>query len=277
MNSLIAKVGRQYKRVVTCGEEIIENLSNDNIEAIDFIPNHSLDDAEEWFKLTAFSDKEYFDNVCDSLFSSASLNQIDDGDYDHISYLAILQGSQKHFQRITPSRFIDQITFLDFSGEPKIVEQRKQLEIKQESDAIYFADSDILYFKKISKAKFFFPGIEELHREATQIEVDTFLGNGCISLNDFSASSVGVANRKRIADVGLKFQQLTEDKKSRLIKYARKHAGIVFREGKFIVSSDQDLKKLLYAMDQRYYYADVYEENRFANSVRKVRSGEANG
>lgn len=30
------------------------------------------------------------------------------------------------------------------------------------------------------------------------------------------------------------------------------------------------LKNVLYAMDQRYYYADIYDENRVASSVRIV-------
>ena len=33
------------------------------------------------------------------------------------------------------------------------------------------------YFKNLSKIKSIFPGIEELHREATQDEVDLFLDN----------------------------------------------------------------------------------------------------
>lgn len=38
----------------------------------------------------------------------------------------------------------------------------------------------------------------------------------------------------------------------------------------FKVQSETDLKKVLYAMNQRYYYADIYEENRVASAVRVV-------
>jgi hypothetical protein len=37
-----------------------------------------------------------------------------------------------------------------------------------------------------------------------------------------------------------------------------------------VIKSEADLKNVLYAMDQRYYYADIYEEKRVANSVRIV-------
>lgn len=273
MNSLIAKIGREYKSVVSCDDEIIENLTTSNILALDFTASHMLDE-DEWFKLPDFSTKDYFINACDSDYSTASLSQVENGNYSQISCIAIFQNEQKHFQRITPSRFVNQKRFLDFSGEPQIVEQRNQLEIKTESDAVYVDAEDTLYFKDVAKIKFFFPGIEILHREATQEEVNDFLGNHFIALENYEAVSVGALNRKRIADIGAKYQNLTNDKKSQLIDYAKEKADIsLTAEGAFKISSETDLKNLLFAMDQRYYYADVYEENRVANSVRIVNGG----
>jgi hypothetical protein len=85
-------------------------------------------------------------------------------------------------------------TVLDYSGEPKIVEHRKQIEIRVESDAVYLVDSDTLYFKTIGKLKVIFPGIEMLHREATQDEVDAFIENDFISLSTITSTSIGVQN-----------------------------------------------------------------------------------
>lgn len=270
MNSLIAKVGNEYKRVVARKINIIENLTLGSIEEVDFTPSHKLDD-EEWFKLSNFSQKDFFDAVCRDNYSTVSLNQISNNEYSQISNLAIFQDGQKHFQRITPSRYINQKTFLDFSGEPQIVKQCKQLEIKPDSDAVYDVNNDILYFKDIAKIKLIFPGIEVLHREATQEEVDAFLENDFIVLDNYEANAVGALNRKRIADIGLKYHKLSGKKKSKLIEYAKAKAGIdISDQGAFIISSETNLKHLLYAMDQRYYYADIYEENRVANSVRVV-------
>jgi hypothetical protein len=276
LSSLIAKIRNEYKSVVSSDDEIVENLTIANITALDFTPSHKLDE-DEWFKLPGFSTKDYFINVCVSDYSTASLNQVENGNYNQISCIVIFQSGQKHFQRITPSRFVNQKRFLDFSGEPQIVEQRDQLEIKPESDAVYVVNEDNLYFKDVAKIKFFFPGIEVLHREATQDEVNQFLGNDFIALEGCEANSVGTLNRKRIADIGTKYQSLTDDKKTRLIDYAKEKAGIELNDvGAFNISSETDLKNLLYAMDQRYYYADIYEENRVANSIRVVSGGGIN-
>lgn len=273
MNSLIAKIGREYKSVVNRDDEIIENLAIANIQLLDFTPSHKLDE-DEWFKLPGFSTKDYFIDICRFDYSTASLSQVENGNYSQISCIILFQNGQKHFQRITPSRFVNHKRFLDFSGEPQIVQQRNQLEIKSESDAVYVDAEDTLYFKDVGKIKFFFPGIEILHREATQEEVDDFLDNDFIALENYKAVSVGALNRKRIADIGAKYQNLTSDKKTRLIDYAKEKAGIdLTDEGAFKISSETDLKNLLFAMDQRYYYADVYEENRVANSVRIVNGG----
>jgi len=268
MNALIAKIGREYKSVVSCDVEIIDNLTIANIKPLAFTSSYKLDE-DEWFILPGFSKKDYFSDICRSDYSTASLNQIENGNYNQISCIVIFQNEQKNFQRITPSRFVSKKRFIDFSGQPEVVDQRNQLEIKPESDAVYVNDEDTLYFKDVAKIKCIFPGIEILHREATQAEVNDFLGNNFIVLENYEAASVGTFNRKRIADIGAKYQNLTTDKKTNLIDYARKKANIdLSDEGAFRISSETDLKKLLWAMDQRYYYADIYEEDRVANSVK---------
>ena len=270
MNSLIAKVGKEYKRVVAQDICIINNLSIGSFKEVDFTPTYKLDD-EEWFKLSNFSEKEFFDAVCGSKYSTGSLSQISNDEYNQISSLTIFQEGQKHFQRITPSRYINKKTFLDFSGEPKIVDKCRQLEIKPDSDAVYDVNEDILYFKDITKIKYIFPGIEVLHREATKDEVDGFLKNDFIELNNYDTNKVGVNNRKLIADIGLKYKSLSGTMKKELIEYVKSKAGLnISGQGAFIISSEPDLKNLLYAMDQRYYYADIYKENRIANSVRVI-------
>jgi hypothetical protein len=269
MSEIIAKVQSEYKNILNQQENILADFDITTIEAIDFTPSHKLED-NEWFTIDNFSGKEFFTEQCNADFSSASLSQIENNDYKKISAIAVFQNGQKHFQRITPSLFVNRKTILDYSGEPKIVEHRNQIEIRKESDAVYLSDSDILYFKTIGKLKVVFPGIEVLHREATQDEVDAFVENDFITLSAITNTSIGAQNRKRIADIGVKYDGLSATKKSQLITYAKEKAGVEVEGDSFVVKSETDLKNVLYAMDQRYYYADIYEENRVANSVRIV-------
>ena len=270
MCTLIAKVRAEYRSILSQENEILGQLDTDKINVIDFDPSYKLED-DEWFYIAEFSKKDFFIDLCKADFSTVSLGQIANNEYDEIQCIVIFQDGQKHFQRITRSRFVDKKTILDYSGQPKIVEHRKQLEVKLESDAIFITAEDTLYFRQIAKIKTIFSGIEELAREATQTEVDKFLGHGTIELQEgYDTRSVGSHNRKRIADIGNKYMSLPPEKQQKFIAYAKDKTGIKFENGTFKIGSETDLKNLLYAMDERYYRAEIYEENRVANSVRVV-------
>ena len=273
MKEIIAKVQLEYKNVLSQNENILTDFNIKAIEAVSFAPSHKLED-NEWFSINNFSTKFFFSEQCRADFSSTSLNQIDNNDYNKISVIAVFQNEQKHYQRLTPSLFVGKKTTLDYSGAPKIVKHRNQIEIRKESDAVYLSNSDILYFKTIGKLKIIFPGIEVLHREATQDEVNAFIANDFITLSGITNTSIGEQNRKRIADIGTKYNNLSDEKKEKLIASARKNTKVERDGDSFVVKSETDLKKLLYAMDQRYYYADIFEENRVANSIRVVKSNQ---
>lgn len=266
MAELIVKNKSEYKNVLEQEDNIVENIDLTNVELIDFTTGYKLDE-NQWFKITDFSSQDYYVEVCNASFSTASLLQIANNEYESIKEIVILQDEQIHFQRVTPSYYIYKRKVLDCSGSPKVVEYRKQIEIKEESDAIYLLNTDTLLFKDISKIKPIFKGIEILHREAMQEEVDEFMEHEFIS-SLVEPERVGLQNRKRIADIGEKYAGLSTEKRQQLITYARENSGIEIEEGKFQIKNDNDLKNLLYAMDQRYYYADIYDENRIANSVR---------
>ena len=270
MYTLIARINLYYKNILSQKHKIIDQLNINSIDAVEFNPGYILGE-NEWFYISNFSNRGFFTDICKVNFSTASLAQISNDEYDKVQCIVISQNDQKHFQRITPSRFVNRKTVLDYSGQPKIVEHRKQLEVRMESDAIYATKTDTLYFKQIAKIKIIFLGIEELDREATRPEVDGFLSHAFISLlGNYNTDSVGSHNRKRIADIGKKYLNLLPEKQQKLIDYAKDKTGVHFENGTFKIGSESDLKNLLYAMDQRYYYADIYEENRVANSVRVI-------
>lgn len=267
MNYLVAKLRNEFKSVLAKQETIVDNLRNDVGEKIEYDPNHKLNE-DEWFVLKNFSKSNFFIDELNQNFSQASINQIQNNQYNDIRFLLMYQGNQIHIQRITSSKFINRKTFLDYSGEPTITEQKKQIEIRDVSDAIYFINQDQLVFRDLGKLKPIFKGITELHREATKEEVVQFLAIPFILLTNFDDKKVGTLNRKRIADVKVKYDSLSKRKRTLLIKYAKDNAGIDISNNKLEIKNDIDLKNLLYAMDQRYYFADIYEEKRIATATR---------
>jgi len=267
MSEIIAKVGKEFKNVLNQEDNIIDDIEIEISET--FSPSYKLDE-NEWYKFENFSQQNFFIDECKSDFSTANLNQIENNEYDKIVCVSIFQNNRKYFYRITPSLYINKKTILDYSGEPKIVEHKKQIEIKNEPDAIYCQKEDVLYFKHIGKLKIIFSGIEILHREATQEEVNRFVNNNFINLDGIQSNYIGEMNRKRIADIGNKFNNLSQEKKELLIEYAKNNANIELIDDKFNIKNENDLKNLLFALDQRYYFADIYEEKRVANSIKIV-------
>jgi len=270
MNSLIAKVESEYMNVLSQKNTIGNGFNASSIEAVDYTTSHKLD-PEEWFRIKKFSKTGFFIEQCDPKFSTASLNQIKNSEYGNVSVITVLLDKEVHFQRTSPSLFVRKKTVLDYSGQPKIVEYNKQIVIKEKPDAVYLSESDELFFRSLSTIKVVFPGIEALHREATQPEVDTFLDNKFVEVgSNYSSEKVGPQNRKRIADIGAKYNELSKSNKKKLLAYTKQNTGLSLKGNAFVINSETDLKNLLYAMDQRYYFADIYEEKRLANSVRIV-------
>lgn len=269
MNYLLAQTSSNYFRVLSQEPEILPEINFDEINLIDYRSGYKPDE-DEWFRISSFSEEHYYIPECDPDFSTVNLNGIENDAYIEIESTCIMQNGKKLFHRITPSLFVSRKKWLSFSGDPQIVEQRNQIEISEIPDAIYVEEDDELIFRKLSKIKKIFPGIEILHREATQGEVDQFLGYEFLSLSDFTNDDVGTLNRKRLADIGTKYSNLNDDKKEALVEYAKAKSGLPIDDDKLIIESDADFKNLLYAMDQRFYTAEIYEEDRVANSVRIV-------
>lgn len=152
------------------------------------------------------------------------------------------------------------------------VNNGQSITIKEFPDAIYNRTDDILYFLKLEWIKSLFPGIEELYREATDEEVNDFLRYDFINVGEnFKLASVKTNNRKRIALLKDRYAGFSAEQKIELNKYIHNYESeLPFQNGKFEIQSDQDLKRLLYGIDQRYYTTPIEKETRIANSITKI-------
>ena len=113
-----------------------------------------------------------------------------------------------------------------------------------------------------------------LYKEATQEEVEEFLCEPFIGLSDgYEASKVSKPNRKRIALAVESFSQLEHHEKNQMLDYIHDYCeGISYDEGerRFSISTDEELKYLLYGIEQRFYTTMLGKEKRLANSVQAL-------
>jgi hypothetical protein len=235
-----------------------------------YSPAYKLEDGE-WFKLDNFLSLGYENNFIGSTFDSTVYNQITERQYSKINYLCSKQGNFFLFLKMFPTQLIYKKWFR-ISSEPTLEIDKPIIILNSIVDAVYDINGDSLYFKDIARVKSIFKGIEELYREATQVEVDAFLEQDFLSLDEtFAGNNVKTANRKRIAMATDILNQFTPDNKQQIFQYIRSYCEDVPVEGDtFLVSTDDHLKKILYGIEQRYYTTPIGNEKRLANSVLKL-------
>lgn len=117
-----------------------------------------------------------------------------------------------------------------------------------------------------------FNGIEELYKEATSNEVESFLNQSFIQTGDgFTFENVGKLNRHRMALASKTLNTLNEKNKKELFEYASQYyPELNYQKGVFRLESDNDLKKLLYGIEQRFYTTPITKEKRVATSIIKI-------
>ena len=88
----------------------------------------------------------------------------------------------------------------------------------------YDRKKDVLYFRRLFSITKIFNGINEIYREATDNEVQTFLSENAFTLtNNFSVEKVKIPNRKKIALVQDSFSKLSENEKKKMFDYIKKY------------------------------------------------------
>lgn len=207
-------------------------------------------------------------------FDAKNYDDLTKDRFTDISYICAVQSDDFYFQKVTPSLFI-QRKALVFGEIAKIEESKLRLVINSQPDAIYIKALDVLIFKSLATISSIFPGIDELYKEATQEEVEQFLEEQFIELtNDFDATKVSKPNRKRVALAMATLAALPEQDKEAMLSYIDDYCGdqLAFDRdaGSFKISSDGELKLLIYGIEQRFYTTKFSQERRLANSVQTL-------
>lgn len=251
--------------------DLLYDKFNSEDGLIPYRPQTMLDE-NQCYVLKHFSENTYCPEILKNNFSSTDYDEFSrDQNKDH---LINIDGNTYFFQRITnallkPKKFL---IFAESKTRYEQVNNGQSITIKKFPDAIYNKTDDKLYFLKLEWIKSLFPGIEELYREATDEEVNDFLRYDFINVGEnFELASVKTSNRKRIALLKDRYEGFSAEQKIELNEYIHNYESeLPFKNGKFKIKSDQDLKILLYGIDQRYYTTPIEKETRIANSITKI-------
>lgn len=274
MNHLIAKIklrgnAPKYKKMIS-GEKLFE-MPGDLEGHIKYSVDHNLDE-DSWFGIEEFSKKDYCLDFLKNTFNSAEYDTLDKAEIDKLDFMCSYQNNNEYyFQKITKSQLIKKKT-IHLGDAFKYKEDEKIITVNTIADAIYLKEKDTLYFKRLPCISSIFKGIDELYREATQVETSDFLQSEFIKLEDnFSEENVGKANRHRIAMALDTLSTLEVDQKGTVIDYIKNYCpDLECDNNAFKIKSDDELKKLLYGIDQRYYTTPIGNEKRCANSIVKI-------
>jgi hypothetical protein len=275
MNHLIAKTkGRNGNYFKVISDEEIYTVPDDIINQIPYEATYKLED-EEWFILEDFSEKVYCIDFLSTTFISTDYNQISVEDYSNIEYLCSYQDDIYCFQKVSDSQLIRK-KYFSLSNTPVIVKDDPIVIINNIPDAIYNKTENVLYFKKLTTISSIFRGIDTLYKEATQLETEQFLQSNFIRMeNDFDANKVKTANRKRIAMAMDTLSSFSDTERRSIFTYIKDYCeDLQYDESNshFQITSESDLKKLLYGIEQRYYTTMLGGEKRLANSVLVLQS-----
>lgn len=255
----------------------------DNIEEFDNA--RSYDDEyklqeNEWFVVDDFSTKEYCIQLLQEDFIPTSYSYMRKEDYKKIDFVVSIQDDNYFlFQKITPSYLYSKKSMISWgnlmspSDQARLIKEDDILVIKDKPDCVFVRDTDKLYFKNLNTITSIFNGINELYKEATDREVETFLSIDIINLeSDFSKDHVKTPNRRRIKEATERYNNFSAEQKGKIPDYISQYCPTLYdaTTNKFRISNEKELTELLNTLNQRFYTTEIDSEKRLANSVTKL-------
>lgn len=274
MMQLIGKIKAKGKKQAVYSKLISDKniyaVDTKSLQLVPYAPDHNLDE-DAWFKIDNFSQQPFCIELLKKAFVSSEYNDISSGDFAKIDYLCAVEGSYYYFQKITPSLYATRNS-LSFGEKVQLEKNAKRLFIQTLPDAIYDKAKDMLVFKNLVAISSIFKGIDQLYKEATNEEVTLFLQQPFIELaSDYVCSKVSKPNRKRVALAMNTLASMPSDTKVKMIAYISDYCTDKLtyddESNKFNISTDEELKYLLYGIEQRFYTTVLDDEKRLANSI----------
>lgn len=276
MNQVFARVKRLIKKPIfkilsDC--TLYENANVSLGACVEYLPGHNLDE-DSWFKVENFTQQPFCLEFLKNDFDSKDYDELTKEQFAEITYLFSIQDDDFYFQKVTPSLFLKRKT-LAFGEVAEIEQSNNRMIINDQPDAIYFKVANILVFRNLAAISGIFKGIDELYREATHAEAEEFLQIKFVNLQgDYDANKVSKPNRKRIALALDSLAKMSEQDKVNILAYIGGYSDAKLKfdpkTQKFDISNDDELKILLFGVEQRFYTTLFGQERRLANSVQPI-------
>lgn len=259
---------KKYRKMLSLDEDIFPEFNPENASTLMYAPGATLQD-DDWFCIKDAKQQDYSIDLFSETFTTVDLELLTRVDFNKIDYMFVLNDRFIFFQNISKSRLVSRKRIVLFGEEFTYKTNCAEIVIKDSADAIYDKDTDSLYFRRLESITGIFKGIDMLYREATQEETDSFLASDFICLkNDYSSSKVKTANRKRIALAMKTLSELSEMDRKNIFSYIGEYCpDLKASENAFEVGTENDLKLLLYGIEQRFYTTPIGGEKRIANSA----------
>lgn len=273
MDHILAHIKtRTNKRIfkLVSDQSLFDSVTIDLTACVPYNPDHNLDE-DSWFKIEGLSNQAFCIDLLKKDYDSKDYDDLTKENFSKIAYLFAVQGEDFYFQKITPSLFVKRKTLV--FGEAATLEQSQtRLVINALPDAVYFKGSDTLVFRNLATISSIFKGIDELYKEATKEEVEQFLDESFIELsNEYGVEKVSKPNRRRIGLAMKTLEGMSADDKTNMLEYIDGYCEQKLKfdqqNQKFEISTDEDLKLLVYGIEQRFYTTPFGKEKRCANSV----------
>ena len=276
MNFTIAKLKGhkkdQYRKLLS-GETIFKAIKLEEIDLMPFEPHHKLDD-DSWFFIDGFSKRDFILEILKRDLDSKSFKDIKKKEFTETNCILSVQEDNVYFQKINISTYIKK-KIIQFGDIAKVEKGQHVMVVKDIPDAIFFKQEDKLIFRNVAVISSVFKGIDQLYIEATQENIKEFLKEEFLETSDeFNEASVSKPNRKRLGLVMDTMKKMPVEQKDDLVSYISNYCGNkveVSSDGnKFVLSNDQQLKFILYGIEERFYTTKYGKEKRLANSVRAL-------
>ncbi len=260
----------KLRRMLSTDELVFPPFDPLAISSIPYSSNTILDD-DDWFYIDSVRESKFTIEIIKESYSTVDFRQLTQAEFALIDYLFMMDDDKRfiRFQNISKARLIakKKITFIGdgFAYNPNCAE----IVINEQPDAVYDKNEDRLYFRKIASITSIFNGIDSLYREATQEDVDRFFSNEFIRpKGEYSADKVKTANRKRIALAIDTLSNLGDDDRNSIFSYIGDYCPeLKTSDNSFEIGSEEELKMLLFGIEQRFYTTPIGDEKRLANSI----------